>query len=318
MAVKVTNWMNGVDYNAADDRLLISGLTMTPGVDGHKSMYVSQKATPTMKADISAGSAFVDGTSVAHQGQYHVYNDGTAEVQFDAAHATMNRIDLVSLVVEDTQYTGITPPVTRFIVTTGRPASSPVRPISPPDSLDLASVLVKKGATKISNSDIQNISPRATTLGGIAYARNYMEMTEKLPRIDGLHVYRKDINRLMVCDGVSWSYINVKPERDTGWMPINISKKYQIEPTQYRVYGDIVFTRGAVKNWQKEKKNQGSYKHLASINKKYAPGSSVRVNSQLESPVRQGVAFRPSGEILAFTDRSTSGWIVLSTSWLLG
>lgn len=317
MAIRVTNWMAGVDYSTSDDRLLIGGLTTSPGVDGHRSMYVTQKATPIMKADISAGSAFVDGTSIAHQGQYHVYNDGTEEITFEASDATRNRLDLVSLVIEDTEFTHISPPKTRFLVTKGVPAANPIRPMSPPDSLDLSSVLVRKGTTKISNNDIQNIAPRATALGGIAYARSYEEMTERLPRIDGLHVYRKDINRLMVCDGVTWNYINTKPIIDTGWRNIPVNSKYQMQKTQYRVYGDMVFTRGAIGVYQKNAKKIKRYNDLASIPKSYAPDHNVQVMSGIEAPGTLGANFWDDGRLSIFYTKPTSSYCFIDTSWLL-
>lgn len=318
MTIRVTNWINEEEYDAAEDRLLIGGITTTPGVDSHKSFYVTQKATPTMKADVAAGSAFVNGTSQAHQGQYHVYNDGNIEVSFKAAHSTMNRIDLVSLLIEDKQYTGITPTKVSVVVTQGVAASSPVRPNSPPDSLDLASVLVKKGATKIANSDIQVIAPRATALGGIAYARNYEEMTERLPRIDGLHVYRKDIDRLMVCDGSSWNYINSKPILDTGWKNINVSSKYQMQKTQYRVYGDMVFTRGAIGEYQKNAKKTKRYNDIGTLPKSYAPTHNVQVMSGIEAPGTLGANFWNDGRLSIFYTKPTSSYCFIDTSWLLG
>lgn len=317
MAVIVTNWMNGVNYDPKDDRLLIAGLTTTPGVDSHRSMYVSQKPTPEMKANISGGSAFVDVTSEAHQGQYHVYSDGTDEVSFDASHPTMNRLDLVSLIVEDPQFTKVQPPRIRFIVTKGVPAASPVLPTSPPDSLDLASVIVRKSVTKIQGGDIQNISPRATALGGIGYARDYLELTEKLPRIDGLHVYRKDINRMMVCDGTSWNYIDTSPSIDTGWMNIPVNSKYQAQKTQYRRYGDQIFTKGAIFKYQESKSNTGKYNVMASINPKYAPPSRVQKMSGINSPYKLGVEFQEDATLRLVYENPTTAWAFIGTNWLL-
>lgn len=320
MAIRVTNWLNDQEYNAAEDRLLVSGITATAGVDGHRSFYVSQKATPTMKADVSAGSAFVNGTSEAHQGQYHVYNDGTIEITFSAAHTTLNRIDLVSIVVEDKDQTGISPSTTKIVVTRGTPATSPVRPISPPDSLDLATALVKKGATKISNADIQNIAPRATALGGIAYVRNYEEMVERLPRIDGLHAYRKDIDRLMMFDGSSWKYINTKPSVDTGWRKMSgiISSKYIVMPPSYRVYGDLVYTRGAIKDLQNIKKYQKTFTQIASMPRSYTPPETIQVLSGLRGGKKHmGVEYKADGTVQMWANESTISYCYLATSWLI-
>lgn len=317
MAIRSVNWMSGLTYGPGQDRLLIDGVITTPGVDSHKSFVVSQKPTPNMRANVSAGSAFVQGTRVAHQGQYHVYNDGVVEVEFDPSDTTNNRIDLVSLVVMDPEHTQVQPPKAEIVVTKGQPAGSPVRPLSPPDSLDLATVLVKKKATAISNSDIQNISPRASAVGGIAYARNYRELTEGLPRIDGLHAYRKDIDRLMVCDGISWKYINTKPATDTGWKNIPVASKYQASKTQFRGYGDMVFTRGAVKDIHNIKKNQKKFVLLATMDKNYAPTSTLQVISGLRGGKKHmGVEYRTDGSIYMYANEGSVSHCYISTSWL--
>lgn len=317
MAITTVNWMPGQTYGPREDRLLIDGIMTTPGVDTHDSFVVRQKPTPSLKADVSQGSAFVSGTWTTHQGQYHVYNDGNIEIEFDEGSATNNRIDLVSLVVEDSQYTRIEPSQARIIITKGYPAGSPNKPLSPPDSIDLASVLVRKGAQRITKEDIQIISPRATAAGGIAYVRNYQELTEGLPRIDGLHAYRKDIDRLMVCDGISWKYINTTPATDTGWRSIPVASKYQASKTQYRAYGDMVFTRGAIKGVQGSKKNLKKFIHLATMNKSYAPTTTLQVISGLKGGKKHmGVEYKPDGRMLIYVNETTTSYCYISTSWL--
>ena len=317
MAKITANWMSGIQYSPQDDRLLIDGIMATPGTVDQDSFKVTQKASPSMKLDVRKGSAFVEGTRIANQGMYHINSDGTEEVEISASDATRNRIDLVSAVIEDPQYIGFGEPKIKLIVTKGVPGQTPTRPISPPDSLDLATVLVKKGVKSISNADIQNIAPRATAVGGIAYVRNYLELTEGLPRIDGLHAYRKDINRIMVCDGRSWSYMNTKPSNDTGWMNINVPKKYQAEPTQYRVYGDMVFCRGAIKGYQLNKKNVKKFNRIASINPKYAPPYTVQNMSGINTTVSNGVEYKKNGEIHLYYGGVTRTWAFMNASWLL-
>lgn len=316
MAIRTVNWLSGTTYSPEQDRSLIDGIMTTPGVDTHRSFFVSQSPTPNMRATVSSGGAFVPGTRVAHQGQYYIYNDGNVTVEFEPSDPNNNRIDLISLVVMDAQYTQVQPSTARIVVTRGVPAGSPVRPLSPPDSIDLATALVKKKATAVSSADIQNISPRATALGGIAYARNYQELTEGLPRIEGLHAYRKDIDRLMVCDGVSWKYVNTRPSTDTGWMNINVPSKYQANKTQYRAYGDLVFTRGAIKDFQNIKSNVKKFAVVATMDKNYAPPYTVQLVTAVNTGTHQGVTFNTDGRITVYTPYVSKAWSYINTSWL--
>lgn len=317
MAIRTVNWMTGQNYSPASDRSLIDGITVTPGVDSHTSFLVTQRPTASMKLNVSQGSAFVQGTRVAHQGMYHVYNDGAVEVDIRSSHSSMDRMDLISLVVEDSQYTSINPSTARIQVTEGTPASSPVVPLSPPDSIPLATIIVRRGVTAIGRADIQPQAPRATSLGGIAYARNYVEMAEGLPKIEGLHVYRRDIDRLMRCDGRTWDYINTKPSNDTGWMPINVATKYQAEPTRYRVYGDLVFTQGAIRGFQTNKKLTNTFNVVANLNKNYAPPYTVQVMSGINGWKPQGVEYNTNGNVRLYYQGDTTAWSVISTSWIL-
>jgi hypothetical protein len=112
----------------------------------------------------------IPGSEGSKQGGYLVLNDADVTLSIAAAHATLNRIDLVAFKVEDTAYSGAVNS-SSLVVVTGTPAGSPVAPTAPNNSITLATVSVVALDTSITNGEITD---QRTYLpnGGILPIRN--------------------------------------------------------------------------------------------------------------------------------------------------
>lgn len=117
------------------------------------AMAVSEASPLSMNVLVASGICYVAGTESATQGVYASMNDGTVTVPIAAAHATLNRIDLIVVRVRDSQYSGVSNNVAIEAVT-GTPGASPSPPATPANSFVLAQVAVNAAVTTINNSNI--------------------------------------------------------------------------------------------------------------------------------------------------------------------
>lgn len=117
------------------------------------SLATTQTGSPSMAVIVKSGQAFVPGTEGSKQGCYGVQNDADVTLSIAAAHATLNRIDIVCFKVQDTAYSGVTNS-SSLVVVTGTPASSPVAPSAPANSITLSQVAVAAAVTSIVNANI--------------------------------------------------------------------------------------------------------------------------------------------------------------------
>ena len=155
------SWFQNGSHPAENDRLTTANLLFrSQGVADYNSMRVSQSGTPGMSVQVAAGHAVIAGTQVTNQGYYAAYNDGAATVAIATANPTNPRIDLICVVVQDSYYSGANDQVI-FQAVTGTPASSPVAPSAPNNSITLARVAVAAGATSITNGNITDVRPFA-------------------------------------------------------------------------------------------------------------------------------------------------------------
>jgi hypothetical protein len=115
-----------------------------------------------MSINIAAGWAAVVGTIQPNMGTYVAYNDGTVNIAITTANPTNPRIDLVCLTVQDSYYTGSADDVILQVIA-GTPASSPVAPALPANSISLATVAVAAGALSITNGNITDTRVSVTT-----------------------------------------------------------------------------------------------------------------------------------------------------------
>jgi hypothetical protein len=130
---------------------------------------VQRAAGANMSVDVAAGYAWIRGTESAHQGAYHVYNDGTVNLSVAASDATNPRIDLVIAKVQDAFYSGATRTASVTIVT-GTPAASPTDPTLPANALVLARVRVPATSTSVVTANITDVRTRAAS-GSESYTR---------------------------------------------------------------------------------------------------------------------------------------------------
>jgi hypothetical protein len=134
-------------------------------------LQVTQSGTPGMSVVVKSGVAVIPGTQGAKQGVYEVLNDADVTLSIAAAHATLNRIDIVCFKVEDTAYSGVTD-ASSLVVVTGTPAASPVAPAAPNNSITLASVSIVALDTSITNGEITDSREYFIAAGGILPIRS--------------------------------------------------------------------------------------------------------------------------------------------------
>jgi len=114
---------------------------------------ITQTGSPSMGVLVESGVASVPGTEGGTQGNYFVCNDAQVTLSVTAAHATLPRIDIVVVNVRDSFYSGASND-SQLQVVAGTPASSPVAPTAPFNSITLAQIAVAAAATSITNANI--------------------------------------------------------------------------------------------------------------------------------------------------------------------
>jgi hypothetical protein len=115
-----------------------------------------------MSVIIAGGWAAIVGTTQANMGTYVGFNDAPTVVAITTANPTNPRIDLICMTVQDAYYTGAQNNVI-FQVVAGTPASSPVVPATPANSIALAEVAVAAGALSIVTGNITDLRVLVTT-----------------------------------------------------------------------------------------------------------------------------------------------------------
>jgi hypothetical protein len=157
------SWLQNGSHPAENDRLTITGtIWFGAGVVDYADMRVTTTATPSMAVLVSTGSCIVAGSQTSTQGNYIGFNDASTTLSIAAANPSLARIDRVCVVVQDAYYGGTSNNQIIFSVVTGTPASSPVAPTAPDNSLTLATILVAAGATVINSGAITDTRTYAT------------------------------------------------------------------------------------------------------------------------------------------------------------
>lgn len=105
------------------------------------------------------------GLTFTTQAMYNVLNDGSITLTVTTANATNPRIDAVYVGVQDAFYSGASNAAVAGIVA-GIPASSPVAPSIPVNSLLLGYIAVGAGVTSIVTANISAGASLAVLLGG--------------------------------------------------------------------------------------------------------------------------------------------------------
>jgi len=150
-AVQMRNYISGL---AAGTR--VSGSLVSRGGCHHalgNKLVVIQTGSPSMAVIVRSGVAWVPGSENASQGAYGVLNDADVTVSVTAAHATLARIDIVCIKVQDSQYSGAVNTCS-IVVVAGTPSGSPVVPTAPDNSLTLAQIAVGAAVSTITTANI--------------------------------------------------------------------------------------------------------------------------------------------------------------------
>lgn len=156
------SWLQNGSHPAENDRLTTQALWATTGIIKSTSLAVTPNSPVGMSVIIASGWAAIVGTTQANMGTYVAYNDAATVVAITTANPTNPRIDLVCATVQDAYYTGSQNNVV-FQVVAGTPASSPVAPTLPANSIALAEVDVAAGALSITSGDITDLRVLVTT-----------------------------------------------------------------------------------------------------------------------------------------------------------
>lgn len=172
--------MQALSHSAEIFRQGISSLLGTAGgVLTAADYLVTQNGSPNMSVNIAGGDpggqAWVPGTSAPSQSQYFVYNDASVNLAITASTAGDNRIDLVSLQVQDAAYAGSTNAASLADVNGTNTTGTAVAPSAPASSLTLAQISIPNGTTSITTS---LITGKTSTVG---FNPNLTPPTAKTP-----------------------------------------------------------------------------------------------------------------------------------------
>lgn len=156
------SWLQNGSHPAENDRLTTQAIWATTGIIKSTSLAVTQNSPVGMSVIIASGWCAIVGTTQANMGTYVAYNDAATVVAITTANPTNPRIDLICATINDAYYTGSTNNVV-FQVIAGTPASSPVAPSLPANSISLATVDVAAGALSIVTGNITDTRVLVTT-----------------------------------------------------------------------------------------------------------------------------------------------------------
>ena len=156
------SWLQNGSHPAENDRLSMQAIFATTGIIGSSSLAVTANSPAGMSVRVASGWCAIVGTTQANMGVYTVYNDAQDTLTITTANPTNPRIDRVVVTVQDAYYSGAYNDVI-FQVIAGTPASSPVAPATPANSISLATIAVGAGVTQINTGNITDTRVDVTT-----------------------------------------------------------------------------------------------------------------------------------------------------------
>jgi len=180
-------------------------------------LVVTQAGSPNMTVLVEAGVCSIPGTESSSQGNYFAWNDAQVTLSITAAHATLNRIDLVVINVRDQVYSGSSNDV-QLQVITGTPASSPVAPTPPANSIILAQVAVAAAVTSIVNANITDTRFYIAAVGGMMNIRNIGAIPTSAEMNEGQLLWAMDTDTIYAWDGAAAQQVFPAPAW-TSWSP---------------------------------------------------------------------------------------------------
>lgn len=170
-------WLDGITFASQDARLAtVAGLLIAAGSSGTTGIAARAGVRPGvgspllvaaasgMNITVNNGVAFVQGSAALDSGLWALVLDTVVTLTVTAADPSNPRIDNACLTVVDNGDNTST-----FVVQiqAGTPASSPVAPALPGNSLLLATIQVNAGATSITSGNLTDQRLFTVTAGGI-------------------------------------------------------------------------------------------------------------------------------------------------------
>lgn len=326
-----SGWISGGVVDAEDARLA-TGVFAAPGAGpvqarsgikpaAGEPARVRQTATPSGKVTVNPFQAVIQGTRATAAGPYLVTLDQTKTIDVlgtAPASSTDPRHDVIVARQRDAQYgddrTGMT-----VELVTGRAATPPVDPAVSGDSIPLARIVVAKGATTITDADINNLTPYhyTTAAGGIVPLWGEANRPDQPYR--GMYVHRFDGDFLEFYNGSAWRAVN----DDTGWTALPLLANWTVynnETPAVRRIGSAVHLRGALRYGPTAVANDAP---VSTVPAGFRP--SVRHHwYSVMGGLTRGIELmvRPEGNLTMFPQVDAfpvaSQLIYLNTSWLVG
>lgn len=171
-----------------------------------QSFLVTQAGSPNMTVLVESGLVSIPGTLSGTQGNYLVCNDAQVTLSITAAHATLPRIDIVVVNIRDSQYSGVSNDAQMQVIA-GTPASSPVAPSAPDNSITIAQIAVGAAVTSITNANITDVRFYIAAVGGVINARTEATRPGSTEIVEGQPVWTMDNNKLWLWDGSAYSQL---------------------------------------------------------------------------------------------------------------
>jgi len=196
-AEQVRNWQDVLIAGRTGATTLLARGGVHPGLGNQ--LQVTQSGSPAMSVVVKSGHGVIPGSEGSKQGVYSVMNDADVTLTIAAAHASLNRIDLVCFKVEDQAYSGSVN-ASSLVVVTGTPAGSPTPPAAPNNSIILAQVSIVANDTSITNGEITDRRQFVSATGGLISVANTTER-DALSLYESLGVYRRDSDVVEIYDG---------------------------------------------------------------------------------------------------------------------
>lgn len=167
-----------------------------------QEFVVTQTGSPSMGVLVEPGAISIPGSLSSTQGNYFVINDAQVSLSVTAAHATLPRIDIVVVNVRDSFYSGASNDC-QLQVIAGTPASSPVAPTAPDNSLTIASIAVGAAVSSITNANITDTRIYSAASGGVINIRNIAAVPASTEISEGQLLWAMDTNILYQWNGTA-------------------------------------------------------------------------------------------------------------------
>lgn len=164
---------------------------------------VNQAGSPNMTVLVASGACSVPGSESTSQGNYFVVNDASITLSVAAAHATLARIDIVVVNVRDAQYSGANNDAQCQVIT-GTPASSPVAPTAPANSITIAQIAVGAAVTSIVDANITDTRIYMAAIGGVINATNQASRPTSSQITQGQLVWTNADDKLWIWDNTEY------------------------------------------------------------------------------------------------------------------